>query len=45
MYININIIIVNTNINTIKKKSEVLLDASREVDVELNTKKTKYKLM
>jgi len=30
------------SINTIKKITEALLVASREVDVEVNTEKTKY---
>jgi hypothetical protein len=33
------------NINTIKKNSEALLQASREVVLEVNTEKTKCMLM
>jgi hypothetical protein len=32
-------------INTIKKNPETLLDASREVGLEINTEKTKYIIM
>jgi len=33
------------NINTLKKKTEALLLASREVGLELNTEKTEYEYM
>jgi hypothetical protein len=37
--------IVEENINTIKKKRGALLNASKEVGLELNPEKTKYMLM
>jgi hypothetical protein len=33
---------VGDNIDTMKKNTEVLIDASKEVGLEVNTKKTKY---
>jgi len=30
------------NINSVKKSKEILLEASREVDLEVNTEKIKY---
>jgi hypothetical protein len=33
------------NVNTIKKNTEVLIDASKEVGLKRNTKKSKYMLM
>jgi hypothetical protein len=40
-----NIIIVEENIDTMKEKTEALLDASKEVGLEVNPEKTKYMLM
>jgi hypothetical protein len=37
----VNLLGENTNI--IKKNAEALLDASREIDLEVNSEKTKYK--
>jgi hypothetical protein len=37
--------LLGDNIDTIKKNTETLIDASKEVDLEVNTEKTKYMLL
>jgi hypothetical protein len=37
--------LLGDNIDTIKKNTETLIDASKEVGLEINTEKTKYMLL
>jgi hypothetical protein len=37
--------LLGDNINTTKRNTEALVDASKEVDLEVNREKTKYILM
>jgi hypothetical protein len=37
--------LLRANIDTIKKNTETLIDASKEVELEINVKKTKYMLL
>jgi hypothetical protein len=37
--------LLGDNINTIKKKTQTVIDASKEVGLEVNTEKTKYMLL
>jgi hypothetical protein len=36
---------IHVNANTIKKNTEVLIDASKEVDLDVNAEKTMYMLL
>jgi hypothetical protein len=37
--------LLGDNIDTIKKNTETLIDASKEIDLEINLEKTKYMLL
>jgi hypothetical protein len=37
--------LLGVNIDTIKKNTEILIDASKEVGLEINAEKTKYMLI
>jgi hypothetical protein len=37
--------LLGDNIDTIKKSTEILFDASKQVDLEINVDKTKYMLL
>jgi hypothetical protein len=37
--------LLGDNINNIKRDAEILIDASKEVDLEVNVEKTKYMLV
>jgi hypothetical protein len=37
--------VLGDNVNTIKKNMETLIDASKEVGLEINVEKTKYMLL
>jgi hypothetical protein len=40
-----NVNLLGDNIDTIKKNTETLIDATKEVDLEINIEKTKYMLL
>jgi hypothetical protein len=40
-----DVILMGDDIETIKKKTQTLIDAGKEVGLELNTEKTKYMLL
>jgi hypothetical protein len=40
-----NVNLLGDNIDTIKKKTETLIDASKEVRLEINVERTKYMLL
>jgi hypothetical protein len=37
--------LLDDNIGTIKRNTQTLIDASKEVDLEVNTERTKYMLL
>jgi hypothetical protein len=37
--------LLGDNIDTIKKDAQILIDASKEIGLEVNTEKTKYMLL
>jgi hypothetical protein len=37
--------LLGDNIDTVKKNTETLIDASKEIDLEINVEKTKYMLL
>jgi hypothetical protein len=40
-----NVNLLGDNIDTIKKNTATLIDASKEVDLEINVEKTKYMML